>query len=186
LDAAAEVVSYQLKPLPKQLGQKYGSKFPALREAILSLDPRETSTQFQAGNPVEVKVNGKKFEVLPDEIEVIVEAKEGFSTASEGGYLAALTTELTRELELEGLAREFVRRVQDVRKSADLNVNDSIEVQYSSSSRVAEAVEFYQAYITEETLATSLKQAKKPAGDFQQEYKFGDEKLIVALSLSES
>ncbi len=186
LDVAAEVVSYQLKPLPKQLGQKYGSQFPALREAILSLDPRETSTQFQLGKSVKVKVNGKKFEILPDEVEVIVEAKEGFSTASEGGYLAALTTELTRELELEGLAREFVRRVQDVRKSADLNVNDTIVVQYSSSSRVAEAVEFQQAYITEETLATSLKQVKKPAGAFKQEYKFGDEKLVVALSLSES
>jgi isoleucyl-tRNA synthetase len=185
LDVTAEVVSYQLKPLPKQLGQKYGSQFPVLRNAILGLDPREASTQLQAGKSVEVKVNGKNFEILPDEVEVIVEAKEGFSTASEGGYLAALTTELTRELELEGLAREFVRRVQDVRKSADLNVNDRIDVQYSSSSQVAEAVEFHQQYITEETLATSLKKVKKPTGDFQEEYKFGNEKLVVAIALSE-
>ncbi|MFX0055831.1 MAG: isoleucine--tRNA ligase [Candidatus Hermodarchaeota archaeon] len=184
LDVTAEVVSYQLKPLPKQLGQKYGSQFPALRSAILSLDPREASTQLQAGKSVEVEVNGEKFEILPDEVEVIVEAKEGFSTASEGGYLAALTTELTRELELEGLAREFVRRVQDVRKSADLNVNDRIEVQYSSSNRLAEAVEFHQQYITEETLATSVKQVKKPGGDFQEEYKFGEENLVVAIALS--
>ncbi|MHA2117591.1 MAG: isoleucine--tRNA ligase [Candidatus Thorarchaeota archaeon] len=186
LDVTAEVVSYQLKPLPKQLGQKYGSKFPVLRNAILNLDPREASTQLQDGKSVEVKVNGEKFEILPEEVEVLVEAKEGFSTASEGGYLAALTTELTHELELEGLAREFVRRVQDVRKSADLNVNDRIEVQYSSSKRVAEAVEFHQAYITEETLAASLKQTRKPTGDFKEEYTFGEEKLVVVISLSES
>ncbi|MFX1542768.1 MAG: isoleucine--tRNA ligase [Promethearchaeota archaeon] len=185
LDVTGEVVSYQLKPLPKQLGQKYGSHFPALRNAILGLDPRESSTHLQAGESIEVEVNGEKFEILPDEVEVIVEAKEGFSTASEGGYLAALTTELTPELELEGLAREFVRRVQNVRKSADLNVNDRIDIQYSSSSRLAEAVESHQQYITEETLANSLKQAKKPAGDYREEYKFGDENLMIAIALSE-
>ncbi|MFW9912057.1 MAG: isoleucine--tRNA ligase [Candidatus Thorarchaeota archaeon] len=185
LDVTGEVVSYQLKPLPKQLGQKYGSQFPALREAILGLDPRVSSTKLQAGKSIVVEVNGEKFEILPDEVEVIVEAKEGFSTASEGGYLAALTTELTPELELEGLAREFVRRVQNVRKSADLNVNDRIDVQYSSSSRLADAVEFHKQYIAEETLATSLKQVKKPVGDFQEEYKFGDENLVIAIALSE-
>jgi isoleucyl-tRNA synthetase len=185
LDVAAEVISYQLKPLPKQLGPKYGSRFPVLREAILSLDPREASTQLQAGESIEVKVNGEKFDILPEEVEVKVEAKEGFSTASEGSYLAALTIELTNELELEGLAREFVRRVQNVRKEADLSVNERIEVQYSSSMRLAEAVEFHQGYISEETLATSLKQTKKPVGNFTEEYTFGDENLVVAISPSE-
>jgi isoleucyl-tRNA synthetase len=182
LDVTAEVVSYQLKPLPKQLGQKYGSRFPELRDAILNLDPRTAATQFQVGESVEVSVNGIKFDILPEEVEVIVQAKEGFSTASEGSYLAALTTELTHDLELEGLAREFVRRVQALRKSADLNVNDRIMVQYSSSKRLAEAVEVHEAYISEETLAESLKQAKKPSGDFQEEYTFGNEQLLVALS----
>ncbi|MGY5864252.1 MAG: class I tRNA ligase family protein [Candidatus Thorarchaeota archaeon] len=186
LDVTAEVVSYQLKPLPKQLGQKYGARFPEIRDAILSLDPRTASTQLQTGESVEVSVNGDKFDILPEEVEVIVEAKEGFSTASEGSYLAALTTELTHELELEGLAREFVRRVQNLRKSADLNVNDRIEVQYSSSQRMGEAVEFHEAYISEETLAKSLKQAKKPSGNFQEEYTFGEEKLVVAISPSDS
>ncbi|MHA2078884.1 MAG: isoleucine--tRNA ligase [Candidatus Thorarchaeota archaeon] len=179
LDVTAEVVSYQLKPLPKQLGQKYGSLFPKVRDAILSLDPRTASNQLQAGKSVEVSVNGDKLDILPEEVEVIVEAKEGFSTASEGSYLAALTTELTHELVLEGLAREFVRRVQNLRKS------DRIEVQYSSSKLMAEAVEFHDTYISEETLADSLKQVKKPSGDFQEKYTFGEEKLVVAISPSE-
>jgi isoleucyl-tRNA synthetase len=186
LDVTAEVVSYQLKPLAKQLGQKYGSRFPKVRDAIKSLDARTASNQLQAGESVEVSVNGDKLDILPEEVEVIVEAKEGFSTASEGSYLAALTTELTNELELEGLAREFVRRVQNLRKSADLNVNDRIEVQFSSSKRMAEAVEFHESYISEETLAESLKQSKKPSGNFQEEYTFGDEKLVVAISPREN
>jgi isoleucyl-tRNA synthetase len=186
LDVTAEVVSYQLKPLPKQLGQKYGSRFPEVRDAILGLDSRAASTRLQTGKAIDVSVKGEKFEILPEEVEVIVEAKEGFSTASEGSYLAALTTELTKELELEGLAREFVRRVQNLRKSADLHVNDRIEVQYSSSKRMVEAVEFHEEYISEETLAVSLKQAKKPVGKFQEKYTFGDEKLTVAISPSKN
>ncbi|MGY5875454.1 MAG: class I tRNA ligase family protein [Candidatus Thorarchaeota archaeon] len=185
LDVVSEVVSYQLKPLPKQLGQKYGARFPAIREAILSLEPRMAATRLQSGDSVEVKVNGDVLEILPDEVEVKVDAKEGFSTASEGSYLAALTTELTHELELEGLARDFVRRIQDLRKTANLDVNDSIAVQYSSSKRVSEAVDVHEKYITEETLATSLKQAKKPAGKFRAEYEFGNEKIVVALTPSE-
>jgi len=185
MDVAAEVVSYQLKPLPKQLGQKYGSRFPELRDAILSLDPRTASMLLQNGDSIEVSLDGDKFDILPEEVEVIVEAREGFSTASEGVYLAALTTELTHDLKLEGLAREFVRRVQNLRKSADLNVNDKIEVQYSSSKLMAEAVDFHEAYISEETLSQSLTQTKTPSGHFQEEYAFGDEKLVVAISPSE-
>jgi isoleucyl-tRNA synthetase len=185
LDVTSEVVSYQLKPLPKQLGQKYGSRFPQLRESILKLDSRTAANKLQNGESIEVSLNGEKFNILPEEVEVIVEAKEGFSTASEGSYLAALTTDLTHELKLEGLAREFVRRVQNLRKSADLNVNDRIEVQYASSKLMAEAVEVHEEYISEETLATVLTQAKKPSGKFQEDYTFGDEELVVAISTGE-
>jgi isoleucyl-tRNA synthetase len=186
LDVAAEVVSYQLKPLPKQLGQKYGSRFPEIRKAILALDPRTASTQFQFGEPVGVFVNGEKFNILPEEVEIIIKAKEGFSTASEGAYLAALTTKLTNELELEGLAREFIRRVQNLRKLADLNVNDRIEVQYCSSERMDEAVQVHKVYISEETLAESLKHAKNTSGKFQEKYTFGDQTLELAISPSEN
>ncbi|MHA2146953.1 MAG: DUF5915 domain-containing protein, partial [Candidatus Thorarchaeota archaeon] len=62
---------------------------------------------------------------------------------------------------------------------------DRIEVQYSSSKLMAEAVEFHDTYISEETLADSLKQVKKPSGDFQEKYTFGEEKLVVAISPSE-
>ncbi|MHA1906445.1 MAG: isoleucine--tRNA ligase [Candidatus Thorarchaeota archaeon] len=185
LDVVGEVISYDLKPLPRQLGQKYGARFPSIRKAILELDSREASTRLQAGESVEVTVDGETLEILPEEVEVKVEAKEGFSTASEGSYVSALTTEITPELEREGLARDFVRRVQDLRKSSELNIDDEVEVQYSASKRVSDAVESNEEYITDETLATSLKKAKKPVGKFKATYTFGDEKLNLAITPSE-
>ncbi|MFW9909321.1 MAG: isoleucine--tRNA ligase [Candidatus Thorarchaeota archaeon] len=185
LDVVSEVVNYELKPLPRQLGQKYGSRFPAIRDAILGLDPREASSRLQGGEPLEITVNSEAIQILPDEVEVKVEARKGFSTASEGSYLASLTTELTSDLEFEGLARDFIRRVQDLRKSSELSVNDRIQVQYSSSQRVSDAVESHEAYIMDETLSDILKKAKKPSGKFKAEYTFGDEKLELAITPSE-
>jgi len=185
LDVVSEVINYELKPLPKQLGQKYGPRFPAIRKAILELDAKETSTKLQAGDPVKVEVDGETLEILPDEVEVKVEAKKGFSTASEGSYVASLTTEITPALELEGLARDFVRRVQDLRKTSELNINDEIEVQYSSSSKLSDAVESHMQYILAETLTIELKKVKNPAGKFKATYTFDDEKLDLAITPNE-
>ena len=156
LDAAVEAVSYEIKPLPRQLGQKYGSLFPAIRKAILELDG-ETSAQLLLDNKsLQVNVDGETFEILPDEIEVRSMAKEGYAVATEGSYLAALVTDLTPDLEKEGLAREFVRRVQDLRKTAEFDIADRIRLNYQATSKLSEAVEQFADYIKGETLTLDL------------------------------
>jgi isoleucyl-tRNA synthetase len=124
LNASTEALSHSVKPLPKQLGQKYGNKFPAIQKAILAMNAEEASRPLQEGKPLRVQANGETFDVLPEEVEVKALAREGFAVAEEGPYVAALVTELTPELVSEGLAREFVRRVQDLSKNADLDVAD--------------------------------------------------------------
>ena len=84
------------------------------------MNSEEAARPLLEGKPLRVEVNGESYDVLPDEVEVKALAKEGFAVAEDGPYVAALVTELTPELVQEGLAREFVRRVQDLRKSADL------------------------------------------------------------------
>lgn len=133
LDATSEAVAYSLNPLPKQLGQKYASRFPAIRKAILDLDPEPAAKRLLNNQPIDVHVNGETYTILPEEVEVRVQAREGFAVASEGPYLAALVTDLTPELIQEGLAREFVRRVQELRKQADLDIADRIRLYYQAT-----------------------------------------------------
>jgi isoleucyl-tRNA synthetase len=182
LDAASEAINYQLKALPKQLGQKYGSRFPAIRETIGGLDPEPTALTLLAGDPVEVQVDGETLSILPDEIEVRVEAQEGFEVTEEAGYVAALVTEITPELEQEGLAREFVRRVQELRKTADLEVDDRILLKYAASDRLQAAIDAHQEYIRTETIAVQLQAELEPSGEVSVEYKFDGEHLTIALS----
>ena len=161
LDASEEAVSHEVKPLPKQLGQKYGNKFPAIQKAILEMNPEEVAHALLAGQSVEVKADGKTYDIQPDEVEVKAQAKEGFAVAEDGAYVAALVTDLTPELVAEGQAREFVRRVQDLRKSAELDVADRIELFVEASAGLKSAVEAHKDYITGETLAVALK-VRKP------------------------
>jgi isoleucyl-tRNA synthetase len=181
LDSSTEAVSHTVKPLPKQLGQKYGNKFPAIQKAILGMNAEEAAHQLLEGNSLRVNVNGESYDVLPEEVEVKALAKEGFAVAEEGAYVAALVTELTPELVQEGLAREFVRRVQDLRKTADLDVADRIELFVKASAGLKSAVEAHKDYITAETLTSNLVFGSPPAGAATVEDGFDGEKVTVGL-----
>ena len=181
LDAATEAVSHTVKPLPKQLGQKYGNRFPSLQKAILAMNPEEVAKTLMSGDALKVRVDGTEYGILPDEVEVKAQAKEGFAVAEEGPYVAALVTELTPELVQEGLAREFVRRVQDLRKSAELDVADRIELFVEASAGLRSAVEAHQDYITTETLTSKLQFSSPPGEAAVAEDRFDGETIKVGL-----
>ncbi len=183
LQAAGESVSFSLNPLPKQLGQKYGSKFPAIRQAILSLDSTIAGPQFLGGEGVSLKAGDEEFTILADEVEVRMQAREGYAVASEGAYLAALVTELTPELVQEGMAREFVRRVQDLRKTAEFEIADRIVLYFDVTPGLAKALKTFGEYICNETLTVEMKAGPVPEGlpVVSDELDEGREKLTVAI-----
>jgi isoleucyl-tRNA synthetase len=163
LGSTGEAVSYSLKPLPKQLGQKYKGLFPKVAQAIQTVDPELAARNLLAGQPVQVEVNGEILEVLPEEVEVRAEARTGLVVSTEGPYLAALHTGLTEALAQEGLAREFVRRVQELRKQAGFEIADRISLQIHATDRLAAAIHNHQDYIQGETLAVRLALGKLSA-----------------------
>ena len=181
LNAAGEAVSYSLNPLPKQLGQKYGSLFPEIRKAILGMDAESTALKLLSGVSISLQINGKELGILPEEVEVRLQAREGYSVASEGAYLAALVTELTPELIAEGLAREFVRRVQDLRKAADLDIADRIKLFYTATPVLQRAIEDFKEYIMTETLTRELVNKMPLEEMFTAEDAFDMEKVLIGI-----
>jgi isoleucyl-tRNA synthetase len=181
LDASGEAVSFAVKPLPKQLGQKYGNKFPGLAKAITALDTSVIAPVFLAGKPVTVTLEGLDYDILPEEVEVRAQAKEGFAVANEGAYLVALVTELTPELVREGLAREFVRRVQDLRKTTDLDVADRIRLYVTATPGLKEAIDANREYVTAETLTVEMDFTEPVPGSARVEDEFDGEKVTLGL-----
>jgi isoleucyl-tRNA synthetase len=181
LDASTEAVSYSVKPLPKQLGQKYGNKFPLLAKAIQSMNAEEVARVFISGETLKVEVEGQAYDILSDEVEVKTLAKEGFAVAEDGPYVAALVTELTPELVSEGMAREFVRRVQDFRKKADFDVSDRILLYLHATPELKQAIETHRETIMAETLCVELHFAPSLVTSKMQIEEFDGERVTIAM-----
>jgi isoleucyl-tRNA synthetase len=166
LNSASEAVTISIKPRPKQLGQKHRGLFPQVSQAILALDPESTARDLQAGQtvPVTLEVQNLTVNVSLEDVEIRTEARPGLAEASDGPYLAALTTDLTPELVREGLAREFVRRVQDLRKTADFDIADRIRLYVQATPILAEAIQRHRDYIMGETLSVELAEGQPPEG----------------------
>ncbi len=162
--AAAALVQtrYEVKPYPKQLGQKYGNLLPKIQAVLKAADAAQI-TQFAQvwlrEETVTLDVEGQALEIAPGDVEVKVfrDVAAGVGVADESGFWAVVDTTLTEDLLLEGLAREVVRRVQNARKEANFDVADNIEMVYSASERLAVAIERFSDYISAETLAVTLK-----------------------------
>jgi isoleucyl-tRNA synthetase len=141
------------------------------------MNSEKVAQAMLAGQSIDVEAEGQEYEILPNEVEVKAQAKEGFAVAEDGAYVAALVTDLTPELVAEGLAREFVRRVQDLRKSAELDVSDRIELYVDASAGLKSAIETHKDYITGETLAVTLKFEAPPSDASTAEDEFDGEKV---------
>jgi isoleucyl-tRNA synthetase len=181
LGSTGEAVTYSLKPLPKQLGQKHKQLFPKVAQALLALDAEQAAQRLLSGMPVQVSIGGEMVEVLPDEVEVRADARTGLVVSSEGAYLAALSTDLSQELLLEGLAREFVRRVQDFRKQSNLNIADRIKLYVQASPVLAQAIQEHRDYIMGETLAVYLEDAPLPTDAETVQLEFDGQELILGM-----
>jgi len=177
LGSAGEAVQYSLKPLPKQLGQKHRGNFPKISKAIEALETEAAAQSLMNGQSIQVIVEGNPVEVLPEEVEVRAEARSGLVVSSEGPYLAALSTALTTELVLEGLAREFVRRVQDYRKQAGFEITDRIRLYVQATPQLSQAIEAHKGYITGETLTVEMIYGSPPEGISAAQLELENEKV---------
>jgi isoleucyl-tRNA synthetase len=155
----AALVTYKLLPDNKKLGPKFGAKFPQVRSALQSADAFAVVHAVRSGQSVTVG----EFELAADEILITPQPREGFAIASEGGVVVALDTHVTPELKQEGQAREVVRRVQDLRKTAGFEISDHIVLTYQAEGEMQATIEQWGAYIKSETLADELR-AGEPQG----------------------
>lgn len=157
LDQYAELVRYSLRPNLPLLGKKFGKAVPQVRAALQGADAAEIARAVRDGKSFEVvSPTGERFELGPDEVLVDAQSPEGYAAQEEGGYLVAFDMALTRELELEGLARDLVRGIQEGRKRAGFEVSDRITLHLDLRGDAREAAEQWQEYLMSETLAETL------------------------------
>ena len=154
LEAFAQVT---LKPNFRVLGPKYGKGVQAIARALATADAMQTKAELETAGSLQIEAAGELYTLDPSEIDVQTQNREGFFVEVDARKFVALSTELTHELILEGLARELVNKIQNMRKEADFNVSDRIKLSLTDASPlVAEAFEVHREYILRETLTTTI------------------------------
>jgi len=161
-------MNFQLKPNFKVLGPLVGNKMGAFGKALTALDPQVYAMRFDAGETIELNVEGDIFEATAEHVLININAKEGFTVKMENNRFIILDTHLTDDLINEGYARELISRVQQMRKSNDYDMMDHIHIYYKAPEVFENAVNLHAAYIMSETLATSLHTSDDKLFDVQQ------------------
>ena len=166
-ESAEQLAGWKAKPNFKMLGPRLGPKVKDLASALAS-DDGSLAAALAHGETVRVQVADEEISLAPEDVDLTQETKEGWGVSAASGLTVALDLELTKELRLEGMARELVRLVQDARKAAGLDVSDRISLGFETVGELAEAIGEHSSYICGETLATSL-DGPQPDGSYSSE-----------------
>ena len=174
VDSIDDYVSYDAKPNFVTLGKKVGKDMPLIVKGLKEMDGAKVAALVQAGETIAIA----GINVSHDDINIVVNEKEGVVAVEDKGYVAILDVLITDELEKEGMVRDLVRHIQTLRKEADFNVDDRIELFIDASDDVMAAVEAYREYLENETLASLL---EKPASNYDasKEIKVGKDGIII-------
>jgi isoleucyl-tRNA synthetase len=156
---SSQLVSHSVKLKYNIVGPKYGKKVKEIEQYINNLPIKEIEQKIRSGSGIEiqgVKDNEEKIVLLSNEFFIVSNALDNIAVLEEDDYIVALNTNLTKSLILEGITREFVRHIQDIRKETQLNVMDRIIVHCNVPDEVKEAIQKHIDYIKRETLAEEL------------------------------
>ncbi len=165
----------KVKPDFKKLGPRYGKIMKQLAAVIQDM-PQEDILAFEKDGAVRFTIDGQEATIELADVEIISEDIPGWLVANEGRLTVALDITITDDLKKEGIARELVNRIQNIRKANGYDIVDKIKVVLQSDSRTDEAVSEYKTYIMNQVLAVGMEIASLSEG---QELDFDDYKLLI-------
>jgi len=183
IDDTSSILVKKIKPNFKTLGPRYGKLMKEISNAISGLSQQEI-TSFEVKGSYTISVNGQQIMLTTEDVDIISEDIPGWQVANEGKLTVALDITVTDELRYEGIAREFVNRIQNIRKENGYDVTDKITVQIEDHKFVREAVKRHASYIGSQTLATAVTLSANIAGSDVREVDIDE--VVVKISISKN
>ncbi len=154
------VLVKKIKPNFKTLGPKYGKLMKQISVAVAQLSQEDIVT-FEHNETFELNVDTEKINISLEDVEITSEDIPGLLVANDGKLTVALDITVTDELREEGIAREFINRIQNIRKESNFDVTDKIEIQIQKHELINTAIEKHKDYISAQTLAKSIDLVEK-------------------------
>ena len=178
-DAVDNFVTYTFKPQLKTVGPKFGKQLGEIRQYLMDIDGNAAKKELDENGSLTLKLASGDVTLLVEDLLIDAAQKEGFYTLSDRGITVALDTVLTDELINEGYIRELVSKIQTMRKEADFNVTDHIEITLDGSQKICDLAAEKSTDIVGDTLADALKIAT-PDG-FVKEWDINGENVKIGV-----
>ncbi len=181
LEDDSDIVNKSAKPNFKSIGPKFGKNVNKVAGKIKELNGKQIA-DLESGNGVTIDVNGESVILKKDDVEIISTEIKGWLVESEEGVTVALDTELDAILIAEGLAREFVNRIQNMRKDSMFEVTDKIKIDFNGSDNLIDAVIAFKDYVSTETLAEEINRNDSVNGESGQNWEIGEYSCSVLIT----
>ncbi len=178
----SELVSYDIKPNLAIVGKKYGPMIPGIKKALAEANSVQIALKVKNEKTVQLEIGGKKLELEPEELLVEIKNKEGVGVETDGEFTVGLPTEISGELAAEGFARELVHHIQNLRKEAGFEIENTIDVSIEAPGAQQETIDKFNKYISKETLSGSIGQ-DFDAGMFVKQVKVNGIELKIGIKV---
>ena len=176
----ASYMNFLVKPNFKEVGKVFGSKIKDFQSMLMNLTNEEIAT-LENGKDIHGILDGEDILITPNMVDIRVSAKENMAVAMENNHFVILDTTRNESLILEGIARELVSKVQNLRKEKDFNITDRIVIYYYGTARFDDILKQFKNYIMEETLAVSFE--SNP--DITTKYDLNGEEVLLDIKVYE-
>ena len=177
---AGSLVSYNIKPNLPILGKKYSGGLKTIIEILNSVDNDELMKQLELDGSIKLEKNNESYTLHREDIIIETLAAEGFSAVSGGGITVGLTLELDDELIQEGIVRDLVRQVQNIRKEAGFSVEDRINITWDLDSEFEDAISKFREYFCNETLTVSFSEKSNMKG-YETDFSLRNRKVKLSI-----
>ena len=175
------IITKRIKPNFKTLGPKYG-KYMKQIAALVATFTQEQIAAVENDAETILNIDGEQVVTTVADYEITSEDMPGWLVASEGKLTVALDITITDDLRREGVARELVNRIQNIRKDSGFEVTDKIRVEIEATELTAPAIESFADYIAQQTLAVDVKAVASPAGSFVVDSDIDESPLKIAVT----
>jgi isoleucyl-tRNA synthetase len=155
VDSGAGILVKKIKPNFKVLGPKHGKLMKQI-SAVVGQMSQEDITTIEANNAFPIEINGEEIVLTVEDVDIVSEDIPGWLVANEGNLTVALDITVTEALRQEGIAREFINRIQNIRKESGFEVTDKVNIQISKHEAINDAIAKFSDYIGSQTLANSV------------------------------
>jgi isoleucyl-tRNA synthetase len=175
------LITKRIKPNFKTLGPRYGKYMKQIAALVATFDQQRIA-EIETSEKLMLEVAGEQLEVTREDFEITSEDMPGWLVASEGKLTVALDITVTDELRREGVARELINRIQNLRKDSGLEVTDKIAVEVEALDELSESLAVFGEYVAQQVLAVEIKAVAEPAGEFTATTDLDEKPLRIALS----